>query len=146
MKSYGTDSLDDLLLICFGNNSKIMSEDTQYDKFELLKKYFHPTSYKVINKNDDNKQKKPDECIDDTTNLTCYDVVSSYKQFHMKVYGIKLLIHNSVLKKSLVIFGIVDDIVIEFLNNIYVTNKQKKIIESLPQDEDFKSESFQKII
>ena len=146
LKSYGTDSLDDLLLICFGNNSKIMSEDTQYDKFELLKKYFHPTSYKVINKKDDNKQKKPDECIDDTTNLTCYDVVSSYKQFHMKVYGIKLLIHNSVLKKSLVIFGIVDDIVIEFLNNIYVTNKQKKIIESLPQDEEFKSESFQKFL
>ena len=146
LKSYGTDSLDDLLLICFGNNSKIMSEDTQYDKFELLKKYFHPTSYKVINKKDDNKQKKTDECIDDTTNLTCYDVVSSYKQFHMKVYGIKLLIHNSVLKKSLVIFGIVDDIVIEFLNNIYVTNKQKKIIESLPQDEEFKSESFQKFL
>jgi ATP-dependent Lon protease len=146
LKNYGTDSLDDLLLICFGNNSKIMSEDTQYDKFELLKKYFHPTSYKVINKKDDNKQKKTDEYIDDTSNLTCYDVVSSYKQFHMKVYGIKLLIHNSVLKKSLVIFGIVDDIVIEFLNNKYVTNKQKKIIESLPQDEDFKSESFQKFL
>jgi ATP-dependent Lon protease len=147
LKSYGTDSLDDLLLICFGNNSKIMTEDTQYDKFELLKKYFHPTSYKVITKKDDNnKQKKADECVDDTTNLTCSDVVSSYKQFHMKVYGIKLLIHNTVLKKSLVIFGIVDDIVIEFLNNKYVTNKQKKIIQNLPQDEDFKSDSFQKFV
>ena len=146
LKSYGTDSLDDLLLICFGNNSKIITEETQYDKFELLKKYFHPTSYKVINKKDDNKQKKNDECIDDTSNLTCYDVVSSYKQFHMKVYGIKLLIHNSILKKSLVIFGVVDDIVIDFLNNIYVTNKQKKIIENLPQDEDFKSESFKKFV
>jgi Fe2+ transport system protein B len=51
LKSYGTDSLDDLLLICFGNNSKISTEDTQYDKFELLKKYFHPTSYKIISKN-----------------------------------------------------------------------------------------------
>jgi ATP-dependent Lon protease len=147
LKSYGTDSLDDLLLICFGNNSKIMTEDTQYDKFELLKKYFHPTSYKVINKKDDNnKQKKTDESVDDTTNLTCCDVVSSYKQFHMKVYGIKLLIHNTVLKKSLIIFGIVDDIVIEFLNNKYVTNKQKKISENLPQDEDFKSDSFQKFL
>ena len=146
LKSYGTESLDDLLLICFGNNSKIITEDTQYDKIELLKKYFHPTSYKVINKKEDNKQKKTDDCVDDSTNLTCYDVISSYKQFHMKVYGIKLLIHNTVLKKSLVIFGIVDDIVIEFLNNKYVTNNQKKIIESLPQDEDFKSESFQKFL
>ena len=146
LKSYGTDSLDDLLLICFGNNSKIMTEDIQYDKFELLKKYFHPTSYKVINKKDDNKQKKSDDFIDDTTNLNCSDIVSLYKQFHMKVYGIKLLIHNSVLKKSLIIFGIVDDIVIEFLNNKYVTSKQKKIIENLPQDEDFKSDSFQKFL
>ena len=146
LKSYGTDSLDDLLLICFGNNSKIITEDTQYDKFELLKKYFHPTSYKVINKKDENKQKKTDECLDDSTNLTCYDVITSYKQFHMKVYGIKLVIHNSILKKSLVIFGTVDDIVIEFLNNKYVTNNQKKINEFLPQDEDFKSESFQKFL
>ena len=146
LKSYGTDSLDDLLLICFGNNSKIITEDIQYDKFELLKKYFHPTSYKVINKKDDNKQNKKDDIVDDTVNLTCCDVVSSYKQFHMKVYGIKLIIHNSILKKSLVIFGIVDDIVIEFLNNKYVTNKQKNIIENLPQDDDFKSDSFQKFL
>ena len=146
LKSYGTDSLDDLLLICFGNNSKIITEDIQYDKFELLKKYFHPTSYKVINKKDDNKQNKKDDIIDDTVNLTCCDVVTSYKQFHMKVYGIKLIIHNSILKKSLVIFGIVDDIVIEFLNNKYVTNKQKNIIENLPQDDDFKSDSFQKFL
>jgi ATP-dependent Lon protease len=146
LKSYGTDSLDDLLLICFGNNSKIITEDIQYDKFELLKKYFHPTSYKVINKKDDNKQNKKDDIVDDTVNLTCCDVVSSYKQFHMKVYGIKLIIHNSILKKSLVIFGIVDDIVIEFLNNKYVTNKQKNIVENLPQDDDFKSDSFQKFL
>ena len=146
LKIYGTDSLDDLLLICFGNNSKIVTEDTEYEKFELLKKYFHPTSYKVINKKDDIKQKKSDDYVDDITNLTCYDVVSSYKQFYMKVYGIKLLIHNSVLKKSLIIFGIVDDIVIEFLNNKYVTNKQNKIIENLPQNEDFKLESFQKFL
>ena len=146
LKSYGTDSLDDLLLICFGNNSKIVAEDIQYDKLELLKKYFHPTSYKVINKKDDNKQKKNDDYVDDSKNLLCCDVVSSYKQFHMKVYGIKLLIYNSVLKKSLIIFGIIDDIVIEFLNNKYVTNKHKKIIENLPQDEDFKSDSFKKFL
>ena len=38
LKSYGSDSLDDLLLICFGNNNKIVTEEEDYDKFELLKK------------------------------------------------------------------------------------------------------------
>jgi ATP-dependent Lon protease len=145
LKSYGTDSFDDLLLICFGNN-KIVTEELQYDKFELLNKYFHPTSYKVVNKNDDNKTKKNDKTFDELSNLTCYDVVSSYKQFNMKIYGVKLHIYNSVLKKNLIIFGIVDDIVIDFLNNKYVTNKQKILIENLPGEDDFKLESFKKFM
>jgi len=50
LKLYGTENLDDLLGICFGTNSLIMSEhDVDINKYELLKKYFHPTSYKVIN-------------------------------------------------------------------------------------------------
>ena len=146
LKSYGTDSLDDLLLICFGNNNKIITDETQYDKFELLKKYFHPTSYKVVNKKDETKQKKIDEINHELLNLSCNDISTLYKQFHMKVYGIKLLIYNSVLKKSLIIFGIVDDIVVDFLNSKYITNKQHQIIENLPQEDDFNSESFQKFM
>jgi hypothetical protein len=133
-KNYGTESLEDLLLICFGNNNKIANQESQYSKFELLKKYFHPTGYKVLN--------KKDEIIHETSNLVCFDVVSSYKQFHMKVHGIKLHIYNPILKKNLIVFGFLDDIVIEFLNNKYITNKQKIIIENLPQNEDFKLESF----
>ena len=145
LKSYGTDSLEDLLLICFGNNNKITTNETETDKLELLKKYFHPTSYKVVNKKDELKQKKSDE-NDENTNFLCSDVVSSYKQFHMKVYGIKLFIHSSILKKSLIIFGIVDDIVIEFLNNKYVTNKKQNIFENLPQEEEFQKDSFDKFM
>jgi ATP-dependent Lon protease len=145
LKSYGTDSLEDLLLICFGNNNKITTNEMETDKLELLKKYFHPTSYKVVNKKDELKQKKSDD-NDENSNFLCSDVVSSYKQFHMKVYGIKLFIHSSILKKSLIIFGIVDDIVIEFLNNKYVTNKKQKIFENLPQEEEFQKDSFGKFM
>jgi len=134
LKSYGTESLEDLLLICFGNNNKIVTEETQHAKFELLKKYFHPTSYKVLN--------KKDEVNYETGNLSCFEVISLYKQFHMKVHGIKLYIYNTILKKNIIVFGFLDDIVIEFLNNKYITNKQKMIIENLPEDTDFKTESF----
>ena len=51
----------------------------------------------------------PCSIIDENINFLCSDVVSSYKQFHMKVYGIKIFIHSTILKKSLMIFGIVDD-------------------------------------
>jgi ATP-dependent Lon protease len=142
LKNYGTESLDDLLLICFGNSSKLASEDKEIEKFELLKKYFHPTSYKVVNKKDDIKQKKNDNSNDEDKNFTCYDVTSSYKQFHMKVYGIKLLINNTILNKSLIIYGIVDDIIIDFLNNSFVSKKMIRIKENVPKDELFNNDTF----
>ena len=118
-KNYGTQNLDDLLIICFGNNYKITSTEEESQKFELLKKFFHPTSYKVIVKKDD-KNKKQDENQDKNQNMDCSDITSCYKQLHMKIYGMKLHITNTSLKKNIVIYGIVDDIIVEFLNNPYI--------------------------
>ena len=151
LKNYGTDSLEDLLLVCFGNNNKIITDDTQIekiDKLELLKKYFHPTSYKVASKKDELKQKKSEDTTDENENdnLMCYDVVSLYKQFHMKVYGLKLIIHSSTLKKSLIIFGIVDDVIVDFLNNKYILNKKTLLKENTPQEDNFKNDSFDKFL
>ena len=92
------------------------------------------------------KQKKSDDLVDENDNLMCYDVVSLYKQFHMKVYGLKVIIHSSALKKSLIIFGIVDDAIVDFLNNKYIINKKLLIKENMPQEEEFKNESFDKFL
>ncbi len=135
LKSFGTESLEDFLTICFGNNSNVATTDIEIAKFELLKKYFHPTSYKLVT------GKK-----EDFTNLLCYDVVSSYKQFHMKVYGMKVNIYDSVLKKGLIVFGYVDDIIIDFLNIKYISYMKLKIQENIPDDSDFSSESFNKFV
>jgi ATP-dependent Lon protease len=146
LKVYGTESLDDLLLICFGNNNnKIVSDDVEAGKLELLKKYFHPTSYKVATKKDDLKQKGSDEDVIEAPNLECSDITASYKQFHMKVYGVKVFVRNVALKKGLYIFGIVDDILIEFLNNKYISTIHKNIDANL-QENGFHKESFGKFM
>jgi len=147
LKNYGTDSLEDLLAICFGSNNKILTDENEIDKFDLLKKYFHPTSYKVVNKKDDIKQKKSDDIQDDKIeNLSCFDVVANFKQFHMKVYGIKLYIHNNTLKKSLIIYGIVDDVIIDFLNNKFINTKITKVKDNIPNEAIFKEDTFDKYI
>ena len=146
LKIYGTHSLEDLILICFGNNNKIVTNETENNKLELLKKYFHPTSYKIVSKKED-KQKKLSEQYDDTTqNLTCYDISASYKQFHVKVYGLKIFVRSDVLKKSLIIFGIVDNVVINYLNNKYITSKIENVVKNLPNEQDFQVEHFEKFI
>jgi len=145
LKIYGTENFEDLLSICFGNNNKITTNENEYNKFELLKKYFHPTSYKVIPKKDEIK-KKDDIDENPPANLSCFDVVSVYKQFHMKVYGIKVYIYSIPLKKNLLIYGIIDDIIIDFLNDNFVSNKIKMIKENIPDEPNFKTESFDKFI
>lgn len=58
LKSYGTESFEDLLSICFGNNNAIVVSEDDSLKYELLKKYFHPTQYKVVNLKKTEKNRK----------------------------------------------------------------------------------------
>ena len=146
-KIFGTESLEDLLLICFGNNNKLTYSDLDISKFELLKKYFHPTSYKVINKKDDGNKTKTkksvDENIDDkTNNLECFDVLTNSKKLYMKVYGMKVYIYNNFLKKGLIVYGIVDDVVISFLKSKFISTIQKEIKTNLP-DSGFNEENLE---
>ena len=151
IKNYGTDNLEDLLMICFGNTNKLSNNDFETLKLDLLKKYFHPTGYKIINKKDEktekNKKNIDDSKFDETVkNLDCYDVVSNFKQFHMKVYGIKVYINNVNMNKSLLVYGILDDIIIDFLTNKYILTKQKQINENVPKDTNFNTETFKKFM
>jgi ATP-dependent Lon protease len=138
IKNYGTSSLDDLLIICFGSNLSLNNSNKSNDslKIDLLKKYFHPISYKILNKN---------ECKDNN-NWDCFDINNTYKQFYVKVNGIKLYIYNSSLKKGLLIYGIVDDIMVDFLNNKYIIDKQKEIIDNITNQDESNCESFLRFI
>jgi len=155
LKLYGTESLEDLLIICFGNINYINNETNnetnseEVNKFELLKKYFHPTSYRVINKKDDNFKKTQfsDDFINEKTkNLECFDMVTSTKQFHNKVYGMKLYICNNSFKKNILVYGLVDDIILDFMNNNFINDKKEKIKCNLPKDDDFNTDIFNKFI
>ena len=89
IKKYGTHYFEDLLMICFG--TRVISDP----KYELLKTYFHPTSYII-------KSEKIDTVV-------CSDM--NTKHFHLKLSGIK------VLNQNMIITGLLDNVMIEFLNN-----------------------------
>jgi ATP-dependent Lon protease len=154
LKSYGTESFEDLLSICFGSNSAIITNEEESFKYDLLKKYFHPTQYKVVNlkkydKESDGKLKTTfmdDFITDKTKNFDCTDISSNAKQFHIKVYGLKVYVYHSAFNKHLLIYGIVDDIILQFMNNIYINNKVISIKKNIPNEEQFKGDSFDKFL
>ena len=148
-KVYGTSLFEDLLWICFGNNSinTYASSEMDRNKFELLKKYFHPTSYKILNvKPVSDKEKDDTGLTDKSNNLDSIDVSIKIKQFHLKVYGLQLIVHNPQQKKSLIISGIVDDIIVDLLDNKFINSKIKGIKENAPKTVEFQDETFAKYI
>jgi ATP-dependent Lon protease len=140
LKNFGTESLDDLLTICFGNTISMNTEEEIF-KYELLKRYFHPTSYKVINRD----KKEDNETIEKMENLQC-GYIHSMKQFHYKVYGMTLYICDNQLKKNIVVYGIVDDIMVHMLDNKYIHNKMKIIKEQLPKETHFQNDTFHRFL
>ena len=147
LKNYGTELLDDLLSICFGSNNAYYQQNNETDinKFDLLRKYFHPTGYKVANikKSENNDSQEDSSITEKSKNLDCYDISLGVKQFHNKVYGIKIFFYNSSFKKNLMIYGILDDVIIDFLNNDYLSHKMFLIKENIPKDPEFHNETFE---
>ena len=150
LKSYGTYSLDDLLTICFGNNNIYYSSEIDKIKLELLQKYFHPINYKVITIKETHQNNhiilSENNQLEKINNIHCFDVIDSFKQFHMKVYGMKIYFFNSNCNKCILVNGIIDDISMEFLNNKFLVTKEKEILDNIPDQENYKGDSFNKFI
>jgi hypothetical protein len=135
---FGTLCIDDLLFISFGSQFKNLKNNNKIinDKYELIKKYVYPIGYKIIHWKDkiNYKFKQDILCCDKVTDnkmnieeanmFECFDVEPSIKIFHQKIYGIRVIIQNEVLKKTLIINGLVEDIQLECLNNKYIDKRK----------------------
>ena len=140
-KLFGTQLFEDFLWVCFGNNSvnTYAISDIDKKKFELLKRYFHPTGYKVLGKGGDGLNEK-------SKNLEMIDLSSKIKPFYLKVHGVELVVHNLQHKKSLLISGYIDDVCVSFLNNKLISSKLDAIKENSPNSIEFKDETFERFI
>lgn len=153
-KSYGTEDLEDLINICFGQefvktHIKIF---TYLNKYEIMKKYVHPISYKVIPwKNEPPKKKQllqKNRIVEDfmivesAETLECFDLSRTSQSFHTKVHGIKIAIQNEVEKKTLIVCALVDDVMLSCLNYTYIENKLQSLITERPNDSEFHDKSF----
>lgn len=137
-KMYGTDNICDLLNIVLGN-SYLSTIIWDKEKYSLIEKYFHPIHFKTMFWDND-KQNKSDKEIDknkivedvviveNSNNLDCFDLCRTNDIFHAKVYGIKLTIHSAKDKKTLIISGLVDDLLTSCIDNTYLNNKIESLV------------------
>jgi len=152
---YGTENIHDLLNVCYGDEyiSNIVWDN---NKYKLLETYFHPINFKIIawkkerqfnHKNiEKNKIVEDLSIVENADNLDCFDLSRSSKIFQTKVYGIKIAFHNNAEKKTIIVSGLIDDILISCVNNEHILKKIEGLIISSVQQPEYDPNIFHRFI
>jgi len=141
ISGFGTKSIDDLLFITFGSDFSTLNikNEIKKDKYNLLRKYLHPLGYKIIHWRA-NRSIKSNEClcsnkitdetlfIENANMFECFDAEKTTRSFTQKIYGVRVIVQNEKAKKTLIINGMLDDIQIDCLNNLYIKKRMENIM------------------
>ena len=160
-KQYGTENVSDMLNVCFGTDyiNKYITNSQEKTKFDIINKYIHPISYKVLKWKEEKKINKEKKYIlqknriiedfmilDSADNLECFDLARTSKNFLTKVYGIKFCVHCQEEKKTLIISGVTDDIMVSCLNYEYIQSKLLNLRTNHPDSKEFSDGMFERYI
>lgn len=157
-RTTGTNNIVDIIMVAMGNDFlRDLLEMDSTGIFDVIKTYSHPISYIVLPwKGNDQKGKDKhipkNRIVEDFTivetskNFDCFDLGRTSTGFNKKVYGIKIAIHNKDERKTLIISGIVDDILIGCTNHLFIKNKLNTLKESQPNTPDFNVSEFSRFI
>tara|TARA_B100001142_G_scaffold119904_1_gene121908 strand:+ start:8582 stop:11839 length:3258 start_codon:yes stop_codon:yes gene_type:complete len=154
-KNYGTKNIMDLLSIQFG--SDYVKELYINNKFSLISKYVHPIGFKLMDwkiKTESSKKTRiaRNRIVEDfmitenSESLDCFDLSRSSSIFQTKVYGIKISFQNTKLKKTLIMDGIMDDVILNCCNDNYIKEKMKKIKDNVPKEDNFENKDFERFV
>ena len=65
--------------------------------------------------------------VETSNNFDCFDLARTSRNFQKKVYGIKIALHSSEEKKTLILLGLVDDILLECVNQKHLEKKLENL-------------------
>ena len=151
IKKYGTKHVDDMITVCLGQDFLLKNRNEHGDYFDIITKYFHPISYKLIHnkKQKTPNDKPPNKILEDIricekgANCTFYDLQSSNTSTKITIFGVKLLLQDTDGNKSLLISGYIDDIIIDYaMSNPFLLNKYYQLKQNKPETSVFENSNF----
>jgi ATP-dependent Lon protease len=157
VKHYGCFKFENIINICLSSNfaNKNFTNNNILLKYKLLEKYLHPISYKILNWTNNTpklyKEVSKNKILDDksileSNTLECFDLAKSANNFIIRVYGIKVVIHDHNNKKTLIIDNICDETLLNNSSNDYIINKKISIDKYIDETGAQKNELFDKQI
>ena len=161
---FGTLNLKDLLDVCFDcNYLQSQTNESNKNKLDLLLKYVHPISYKILNWKDNKNHGKnknttkegiimKNKIVEDfmileiSKTFDCFDLARTSQNFQTKVYGIKISFQNTQLRQTIIVSGIVDDLYLECFESDYINSQKEELRKNKPTDPIFLTEDFDRFV
>ncbi|MFY7731344.1 MAG: S16 family serine protease [Flavobacterium sp.] len=139
ISTFGTKCVDDMIYMTFGSSFlEYRGEPELASKFSLIRKYIRPIGFKAITNANHIKQQTKCLCTDKITDeiipmesapqFECFNYDLNVSSFHQKVWGIKVVFRCEHSKKTIVMSGIVDEVNLDLLENVYVDSRKKCIL------------------
>ena len=156
-RNFGTHNIEDLIAVAFASDfiKKTITEENK-DKYELIQKYVHPISYKAMTWKDNDEENKKTLAknrivedfmiVESAQNFECFDLARTSRKFNTKVYGIKVAIKNQAERKTLIISGLVDDIIVNCSNHAFIKTKIQSLHDEKPNDPEFLTSDFERFV
>jgi len=172
MCGYGTQSLDDVLFVSFGADYGTgfalpkTAEETVYlsklmAKRELIMDNMRPIGYKTVHWKTgkvggstsinvaaplcSNKITEDTLAIEQASQYECFDIDLSSKPVYVKIYGMRVVIHCPKMQKTIIVQGILDDIVLDCIRNEYIKHRKDAIVRDCPHSETYDSQIMERI-
>ena len=140
---YGCDTLENLIAICIGPDYQI---ETKYKaRYDLLNTYVKPMAYKTLawkgqlKPNDDTICKTAD-------NFECLDINPSQNNFKNSYAIIKVVIHNIEKQNTLVVYGVIEDILLDFVEDATLQAKLAELHSAKPDENMISTVSYERFI
>ena len=162
IKNYGINDFNEFIKICLDNKYFDNNIIVDNDKFDILKKHLKVVNYKTIewpknfekNKNSQIKIKNTlideQKILTESSNLECIDLCRTSSNYCLKIYGIKLIIHDYKKRLTYVINTMCDNFLKDTIDNTYINNKIKdlnnKYIVKIDNDNDNINDKNNKLI
>jgi len=84
--------------------------------------------------------------IEQSTQYECYDADMSTKILYVKLHGIRVIIHNEKFQKTLIIQGLVDDIILDCMSNTYIDYRKHSLEQNIPDSNTYDRVIMNRII
>ena len=158
-RTFGTKNISDLINVVYGKDYlKDISSKDSFEIYQTIKKFVHPIGYKLMSWSKDHnpttKTKKlaKNRIVEDfmivetANNFDCFDLARTSRSFQTKVYGIKIALHHNTKRKTLIICGIVDDILLQCINEPYLKAKLETLKKNKPKNPEFDNINFKSFL